>query len=83
MNIVANIIGSFSTAAIIIVVTIVFRQTRKEAQKVASRADRMHFIVRAPKLYKVVGIVDAALFGTALIFSSFSIIFQNSMSGNI
>ena len=72
MNIVANIIGSFSTAAIIIVVTIVFRQTRKEAQKTASRTDRMHFIVRAPKLYKVVGIVDAGLFGTALVFSSFT-----------
>ena len=72
MNIVANIIGSFSTAAIIIVVTIFFRLARKEAQKEAFRADRMHFIVRTPKLYKVVGIVDAALFGTALVFSSFT-----------
>ena len=72
MSIVANIIGSFSTAAIIIVVTILFRQTRKEAQKIASRTDRMYFVVCAPKMYKIVGIIDAGLFGTALVFSSFT-----------
>ena len=55
-----------------IVVAVVVRAARAHALKETPFSDRMNFVVRPPKAYKVVGIVCSALFGLALIASSFA-----------
>ena len=66
----ADFFGYFSVAVIVIVIAIFYRTARRESQKEALQADRMNFIVRAPKVYRVIGIVCAALFGVVLLISS-------------
>ena len=67
------IIGYFGVAIIVIVLAVFYRAARKEALYVALCTDRMNFVVRVPRIFRVLGIVFAALFGACLIFSSFTV----------
>ena len=51
---------------------LVFRATRNEAVREPPDSDRMHFVVRPPRLYRVIGIVCSALFGVSLVVSCFT-----------
>ena len=59
----AQYIGYFSVAIVVIVVLLVFRAMRNAAVKVPPNADRMNFVVRPPGLFRVGGIALSAVFG--------------------
>ena len=64
--------GYFSVAAIVIVLAVFYSKARRESQNETLFADRMHFIVCAPKVFRVSGIVCASFFGAIIIFYSFT-----------
>lgn len=64
-----QVIGYFSGAVIVIALIFVLGAVRREAHKESLRSDRMSFVVRAPGMYRTLGIICAALFGLCLIFS--------------
>ena len=65
--------GYFSVAIIVIVIAVFYKTAHREAHKETLRTDRMNFIVRAPKVYRVIGITCASIFGVILIVSSFTV----------
>ena len=69
----AQYIGYFSVAIIVIVVWLVFRAAQNEAVKEPLNSDRMRFVVRPPRLYRVTGIVCSALFGASLVVTCFTL----------
>jgi hypothetical protein len=52
----------FAGAIIVIVLIILFNTARGEARKEARRADRLNFVVRAPKFYRIAGVAVTAVF---------------------
>ena len=68
----AEFFGYFIVAVVVIVIAVFHKTAHRDAQNEALPADRMSFIVRAPRLYRVVGIVCAALFGLILLVSPFT-----------
>ena len=69
---VKELFGYFSVAIIVIVIAVFYTTARREAQKEVSKSDRMNFIVRAPRFYRVGGIICASFFGSILIVLSFA-----------
>ena len=67
-----QVVGYFSVAAIVIALAIFFRAAYREAHKEALLSDRMNFVVRPPRMYRVVGVICAAFFGAILVISSFT-----------
>ena len=65
----AQYIGYFNVAIIVIVVLLAFRVLRNEAVKVPPNSDRMNFVVRPPRLYRVGGIGFSAAFGVFLVMT--------------
>ena len=66
----AQIVGYFSVAAVVIAIMAVVKRGRDKAEKGVLVLDRMNFVVRAPLAFKVLGVVCAAFFGFALAFYS-------------
>ena len=60
-------IGYFSIAIIVIVIFVLVRRGRDNAEKEALSHDRMNFVVRLPLAYKVIGIVFVAVLGFGLV----------------
>ena len=64
--------GYFSVAAIVIVLAVFYSKARRDSQNEDHFTDRMHFIVSAPKVYMVSGIVCASFFAAIVLFYSFT-----------
>ena len=65
--------GYFSVAAIVIVLAVFYSKARRESLNEALFTDRMHFVVCAPKVFRVSGIICALFFGAIIIFYSFTV----------
>lgn len=50
-------------AIVVIAIFVCFKIARREGEKKTRKMDRLNFIVRSPKLYTIVGLVDLVLFG--------------------
>ena len=63
----ANIVGYFGVAAVVIALAFIIKTARKKEEKKSKGLDRMNFVVRTPKTIRIVGIVCTAVFGTVLV----------------
>lgn len=63
----SDILKAIIPAIIIIVVTVCFRMVLKKDAQEMRKMNRVNFVIRSPKFYKIVGLVDLVLFGGLII----------------